>query len=96
MGANQNWYSYWSYAKVADFELLDGYYKTEEEESLAEAEGRYIVGVAKRVVAFTNFMYCWNNEFPNMKTQGRVGKGMFIGERYEVGSGTEIVDGSES
>jgi len=73
------------YAKVADFELLDGYYRTEEEESLAEAEGRYVVGVAKRVVAFTNFMYCWNNEFPNMKTQGRVGKGMFIGERYGSG-----------
>eukprot|EP00984_Skeletonema_dohrnii_P020759 scaffold10192_cov121-Skeletonema_dohrnii-CCMP3373.AAC.1 len=73
------------YAKVVDFELLDGYYRTEEEESLAEAEGRYVVGVAKRVVAFTNFMYCWNNEFPNMKTQGRVGKGMFIGERYGSG-----------
>lgn len=73
------------YAKVAEFELRNGYYKNEEDATLAETEGRYVVGVAKRVVAFTNFHTCWSEDFPNMKTQGRVGKGMFIGERYGSG-----------
>eukprot|EP00986_Skeletonema_menzelii_P019410 scaffold27929_cov177-Skeletonema_menzelii.AAC.1 len=73
------------YAKLTDFKLLDGYYKTEENASVAEADGRHVVGVAGILVSFANFITCWNNEFPNMKTQGRVGKGLFIGDRYGSG-----------
>ncbi len=73
------------YAKVKDFELLDGYYKTEELASLAEAEGRHVVGVAKEVISFANFNSSWNDLFPNMKTQGRIGRGLFIGDSYGSG-----------
>lgn len=73
------------YAKVNDFELLDGYYKTEEDASLAEAEGRHVVGVASRIISFGHFNTCWVDEFPNMKTRGRVGRGLFIGDRYGSG-----------
>ncbi len=73
------------YAKVKDFELLDGYYKTEEDASLAEAEGRHVVGVASRIISFGHFNTCWVDEFPSMKTQGRVGRGLFIGDRYGSG-----------
>ena len=73
------------YAKLDGFNLLEGYFRTDEDAAQALAEGRYVVGVAKRVISFTQFSTYWKDEFPTMKTIGRVGKGCFIGDKYGSG-----------
>lgn len=68
-----------AYSSIKVFELLDGFYKTEEDASLAAEDGRYVCGIAKPIVSVGVFMGVWNDEFPAMKTIGRHGKGMFKG-----------------
>lgn len=58
-------------------EVFPGFYETDEE---AIANGGDVTNVAKLAVSWHFFLRFWSNEFPNLKTQGRVGKGMFGGK----------------
>eukprot|EP00581_Thalassiosira_minuscula_P016182 CAMPEP_0183732328 /NCGR_PEP_ID=MMETSP0737-20130205/38182_1 /TAXON_ID=385413 /ORGANISM="Thalassiosira miniscula, Strain CCMP1093" /LENGTH=511 /DNA_ID=CAMNT_0025965313 /DNA_START=88 /DNA_END=1623 /DNA_ORIENTATION=+ len=78
------------YHRVEDWDLMPGFYRSEEE---AIAHGGDARNVAKTPVSWTVFARFWNAEFPQLKTRGRVGKGMFGGKydfdkkKYYVGDG---------
>mmetsp|Transcript_18413 Transcript_18413/g.32399 ORF Transcript_18413/g.32399 Transcript_18413/m.32399 type:complete len:304 (-) Transcript_18413:20-931(-) len=65
------------YEGAENWDIVPGFYRTEEE---AIENGGDVRNVAKIAISWTVFNKFWNTEFPQLKTQGRVGKGMFGGK----------------
>ena len=62
------------YSKPEDWPLQPGYYKMEEEAVMNGGK------VAKAIFSWTVFARFWREQFPHLKTQGRVGKGLHGGK----------------
>lgn len=65
------------YTDSKTWETVPGFYRTKEDAVEHGGDARH---VAKLAVSWTLFAGFWNKEFPCLKTQGRVGKGMFGGK----------------
>lgn len=64
------------YAGSGAWDVAPGFFRTLED---ALANGGEARNVAKLPVSWTLYSKFWREEFPQLKTQGRVGKGMFGG-----------------
>ncbi|KAL7545923.1 hypothetical protein ACHAWF_009272 [Thalassiosira exigua] len=65
------------YKPFDEWNVLPGFYKTEEE---AIADGGDVRKVAKVVVSWNGLNRIWTDEFPDLKSRGRVGRGMYGGQ----------------
>jgi len=67
------------YDAPENWEVVPGFYRSEEEALADGASGGDLRKVAKLAISWTVYSKFWIAEFPQLKTQGRVGKGMFGG-----------------